>query len=157
MNSHWGKVTTNLSNAKSRGSLIQLYSTSLQHLVLGPNSITLLFSPGQLQHNLQLSVPSYYFLASSTSSFSMAHYLNICIFAFFFFLFHFLPHVPTCVKRITLWLQVQSLCWSQMHASSSVHPPELQAHVDNFHIGMSTPNAKNGLPRSLFLLLDVLS
>lgn len=50
---------------------------------------------------------------------------TIWIFAFllFYFLFHFLPHVPTCVTRITLWLQEQSLSWSQVHVSSSVHPP----------------------------------
>lgn len=66
------------------------------------------YAPGQLQHNLQLFLNSYYFLASSTSSFSMTHYLNICIFAFLFSFSFLTPCTHLCNKNHSVALRTVS-------------------------------------------------
>lgn len=103
----------------------------------------------KLQHNLQLSVISYYFWPLHGPLFK---YLYFC----FFFLFHFLPHGTHLCGRITLVasntvsMLVPNACLSSVH-------PQASGHINNFFTRHVNPKCQKWTAQSLFLLLDVLS
>lgn len=82
------------------------------------SSITLFFPQGA--KTLQSSTFSYFLLFPAL--FYQFRFHGQLLKYWCFCLFDFLPHISTCVTGTSLCLQLQSLCWSQMHTSSSGHP-----------------------------------